>query len=89
MKSVPCSSSLQWASWRPPTWVGECVQAPVTGMCAVPPDILSKTNGSYVAMTSHMTITPPFQVLSLSLASRDFNPYCEYMSLLFFLNFFE
>lgn len=37
---------LQWTSWSPPTWVCECVQAPVTGLCAVPPNLLSKRNNS-------------------------------------------
>ena len=41
-------SWLQWAAWSPPTWVCECVQAPVTGLCAVPPNLLSKRNNSCV-----------------------------------------
>ena len=41
----------QWESWTPPSWVAECRQAPVTGSCAVPPDILSKSHVNH--MTFH------------------------------------
>lgn len=36
----PPSNSV-WENWSPPDWVCECVQAVVSGVCAVPPDILS------------------------------------------------
>jgi hypothetical protein len=31
---------LQWKAWHPPEWVNRCTREEVTGMCAVPQDII-------------------------------------------------
>ena len=44
---------VQWGSWHPPSWVADCRQAPVTGSCAVPPDVLSKSHDNHMTLSCH------------------------------------
>lgn len=46
---IQCHLHTQWESWHPPSWVAYCRQAPVTGSCAVPPDVLSKSHDNHMA----------------------------------------
>ena len=42
--------------WHPPSWVADCRQAPVTGSCAVPPDVLSESHDNHMTLSCYYSL---------------------------------